>query len=287
MIQINARAKINLTVDILGRREDGYHEVKMVMQQIDLHDTVSVRRSGTPGVELSCRIPGLAAEKNLAYKAARLLMDTCKIREGVAIEIEKRIPVAAGLAGGSADAAGVLLGMNKEFALQLTQEELCALGAKIGSDVPFCISGGTMLAEGRGEKLRRLAPLPQCHVVLAKPPIEVSTAWAYGEYDKTPACTHPATERMLAALERGDLASVGALLENALENVTAKKYGDIARLKTFMQQNGALASLMSGSGPTVFALVENENTAKAMSGNLAELGDVQVFLTKTFNRETR
>ena len=183
MVKVEANAKINLTLDILGVRPDGFHEVEMVMQSVGLSDQVGLEKQ-PEGISLwtdASEIP--ADETNLAWKAAHIFLDVYKIQSGVSIAVEKRIPIAAGLAGGSTDAAGVLIGMNRLFETRLSAKELCELGEKIGSDVPFCIKGGTMLATGRGEILRRLPDLPSLSVVLAKPPVSVSTAWAYKSYD--------------------------------------------------------------------------------------------------------
>lgn len=282
MIQVRAHGKINLTLDVLGTRPDRYHEVKMIMQEIDLYDLVDVRRdSSLTGIELLSDIPGLPAENNLAYKAAKLIMDTFALQDGVHIEIIKRIPIAAGLAGGSADAAGVIIGMNEEFSLGMTEQDMCRLGEQIGSDVPFCICGGTMLAEGRGEVLTRLPSLPQCHLVLAKPQIEVSTGWVYTEYDKVAAKVHPDTQKVVEALRSGDIKALGGLLCNVLENVTEKTYREVTMIKEVMIHHGALGSLMSGSGPTVFGLFEDLKTAKNVVNKLEHLDGVQVILTKT------
>lgn len=286
MITAKARAKINLTLDILGKRPDGYHEVSMVMQQLELSDTLRFHeRPKGSGIQLLSDLPGfLPPEKNLAYKAARLIMETHKVSQGVRIELAKRIPIAAGLAGGSADAAAALNALNGLFCLGLGMEELCALGAQIGSDVPFCLRGGTMLATGRGEVLKRLPPMPVCHVVLAKPRARVSTAWAYQNYRAAAVKKRPETERVIGCLTAGDLAGVGALLCNVLESVTIKAHADIAALKDLMIQNGALASLMSGSGPTVFGLTPDEERALYIAEKLRALTEAQVFVTKTVSK---
>lgn len=286
MIQVRAHGKINLTLDVLGKRQDNYHEVKMIMQEIGLYDLVDVRRdSSFSGIELLSDIPGLKVENNLAYKAAKLLMDKFALKDGVHIEVIKRIPIAAGLAGGSADAAGVIIGMNDEFGLKMTTQEMCTFGEKIGSDVPFCICGGTMLAEGRGEILTRLPSMPEYNVVLAKPQIEVATAWAYAEYDNVVAKEHPDTDKAVEALKNGDIKTLCGLLCNVLENVTERDYREIKMIKEVMIHHGAMASLMSGSGPTVFGLFDNLETAENVVEKLENLDGVQVILTKTVCRE--
>ena len=285
MVTVKANAKINLTLDILGKRSDGYHEVEMVMQSVGLFDTVRVERQQT-GISLQLDVQGLLAdETNLAWKAARLYLDVYKIQGGVSIEIEKRIPIAAGLAGGSADAAGVLIGMNRLFRMELSAKELCALGEQIGSDVPFCIEGGTMLATGRGEFLRRLSDLPPLFVVLAKPPVSVSTAWAYKKYDETGALYHPDTKAMIAALSEGSVDDIASGLANVLEEVTLKAHSIIEEYKRILRENGTMASLMSGSGPTVFALAKTKAEAdRAASALSRDYPEATVFVVPTTGR---
>ncbi len=285
MVTVKANAKINLTLDILGKRSDGYHEVEMVMQSVGLFDTVRLERQQT-GISLQLDVQGLLAdETNLAWKAARLYLDVYKIQGGVSIEIEKRIPIAAGLAGGSADAAGVLIGMNRLFRMELSAKELCALGEQIGSDVPFCIEGGTMLATGRGEFLRRLSDLPPLFVVLAKPPVSVSTAWAYKKYDEMGALYHPDTKAMIAALSEGRVDDVASGLANVLEEVTLKAHTIIEAYKRILRENGMMASLMSGSGPTVFALAKTKAEAdRAATALSKDYPEATVFVVPTTGR---
>ena len=286
MLKIEARAKINLTLDILRKRPDGYHEVVMVMQSVGLSDTLTLEKApAAAGIVLTCNLPDLPVdEKNLAYRAARLFLDQYQMEAGVSIALEKRIPMAAGLAGGSADAAAVLRGMALLFSTDTSEEELCRMGAKLGSDIPFCICGGTMLAEGRGEKLSKVADLPECWVVLAKPPADVSTAWVYQQYDAQAAEEHPDTTKMLQVLEKGDLYTASQLLCNVLESVTIKRYPEIQMYKDRMDANGALASLMSGSGSTVFCLTEEEETARKIAEDLRSHTAAKVFVTKTVSR---
>ena len=285
MVTVKANAKINLTLDILSKRLDGYHEVEMVMQSVGLFDTIRMERQQT-GISLQIDTKELLAdETNLAWKAARLFLDVYRIQEGVFIEIEKRIPIAAGLAGGSADAAGVLIGMNILFGKRLTAEDLCALGEQIGSDIPFCIEGGTMLATGRGEILQRLPNLPPLFVVLAKPPVSVSTAWAYRNYDETGALYHPDTKKMIAVLSEGCVDHIASCLANVLEEVTKKEYTIIEAYKHVFMENGAIASLMSGSGPTVFALTKTKTDADYAAAALARnYPDAAVFVVSTVGR---
>lgn len=283
MLTVDARAKINLTLDILGKRPDQYHEVSMVMQQIELADQLKVRLSSkAEGIQLISDVPGvIRVEHNLAYKAAKLMVDRFKLTQGIHMELTKRIPVAAGLAGGSADAAAVILALNQLFSLGLDDDELCELGAQVGSDVPFCMRGGTMLATGRGEVLERLADMPVCYVILAKPQISISTAWAYQNYNALSVNAHPKTTEIIECLTQGDLQNISKLLCNVLESVTMEEHAEIERLKQLMLQHGALASLMSGSGPTVFGITPDQERAAYIAEKLKGLDKTQIFLTKT------
>ena len=287
MVTVEANAKINLTLDILGKRPDGFHEVAMVMQTIGLHDTLVMEKTERD-IELSINVPWLKAdEKNLAWRAAELIRQEYGLEGGVRIELTKRIPVAAGLAGGSADAAAVLKGMNDLYGLQLDEEKLCELGARLGSDIPFCIMGGTMLATGRGEVLTRLSDMPETWVVLAKPRISVSTAWAYQNYDEQGAERHPNNEAIRQAIARGNRKAVAGLLCNVLESVTIKKYDVIAEYKQMMLDKGAMASMMSGSGPTVFGLAKSREQAEAIADVLRQETIADVFVTRTFQMNRR
>lgn len=277
MVTVNGNAKINLTLDILGKRPDGYHEVAMVMQAIALHDTIKLTKTAGE-ITLSLDADELTADSsNLAWRAAELIKTEYKLNGGVAIELNKRIPIAAGLAGGSADAAAVLCGMNDLYELNLSTDTLCELGARLGSDIPFCIQGGTMLAEGRGEKLTRLNNLPKNWVVLAKPPVAVSTAWAYQNYDENGAPQHPDNVKIQAAIASGDIKAVANLLCNVLESVTIKRHDVISQYKQMMLDSGAMASMMSGSGPTVFGLAESEMVAEKIAAYLRENTAAAVF----------
>ena len=281
MLKLLARAKINLTLDILGKRPDGYHEVEMVMQSVALADEVELEKTAQ-GISLEIEGATLAAdESNLAWRAAALFLRRFPSAGGIAIRLKKTIPMAAGLAGGSADAAAVLLGMNDLFEKGLDEAALAEFAAEIGSDVPFCLAGGTQLATGRGEILRRLADLRPFPVVLAKPPVDVSTAWAYGRYDAQKAVRHPDTEKMLAAIGAGDRLRICRELCNVLESVTIEEHEEVRRLKERMLEQGALAAMMSGSGPTVFALMESEGAAQNLTKRLREETDAAVFCTKT------
>ncbi len=286
LLTLSANAKINLTLDILGTREDGYHEVAMIMQEISLHDTLSMGKINQ-GISLTIVIEGQqgtlpADESNLCWKAAALVQKEYNLQEGVEIHLTKRIPMAAGLAGGSADAAAVLKGMNHLFRLGMTEARLCELGARLGSDIPFCIMGGTMLATGRGEILTRLPSFPRLSVVLAKPPVGVSTAWAYKTYDAGYDGPHPDNEAMLEAIHGGDAHKATDLLCNVLEGVTETEHPVIADYKRLMMEHGAMASMMSGSGPTVFGLVREKQQAWHLADTLKKYdGEAGVFVAET------
>lgn len=286
LLTLSANAKINLTLDILGTREDGYHEVAMIMQEISLHDTLSMGKINQ-GISLTIVIEGQqgtlpADESNLCWKAAALVQKEYNLQEGVEIHLTKRIPMAAGLAGGSADAAAVLKGMNHLFQLGMTEARLCELGARLGSDIPFCIMGGTMLATGRGEVLTRLPSFPRLSVVLAKPPVGVSTAWAYKTYDAGYDGPHPDNEAMLEAIHGGDAHKAAGLLCNVLEGVTETEHPVIADYKRLMMEQGAMASMMSGSGPTVFGLVREKQQAWHLADTLKKYdGEAGVFVAET------
>lgn len=254
-----APAKINLLLDVLRKREDGFHEVEMIMTMVDLADRLEMEELPRDTIIISSQAGYIPLdEKNLAFQAARLIKERYDVRKGVYIHLDKKIPVAAGLAGGSSDAAAALRGLNRLWGLGISGEELCELGAELGSDVPFCITGKTALATGRGEKLQRIGNPPQCWVVLAKPPINVSTADVYGRLRAAKLDKHPSTAAMLSAIERGSFNEVCAALGNVLETVTLPLYPEVEQLKESMLKLGAEGVLMSGSGPTVFGLVSKE-----------------------------
>ena len=284
-IRLKAMAKINLGLDVTGRREDGYHEVKMIMQSIYLYDNIVITRKSEPGINLKTNLSFLPVnENNLVYKAAKLMIDTFDIKEGVDIDLDKHIPVAAGMAGGSTDAASVLYGINKMFDLKQSNEKLMELGVKLGADVPYCIMRGTALSEGIGEKLTRLKPVPQCYVLIAKPGISVSTKYVYETLDAKEVIEHPDIDSMISAIDEGDIKKLASLMGNVLETVTEQEYPVITEIKNYMKQNGAINAMMSGSGPTVFGLYEKEEDAvKALKG-LRDLGLAkQLFVTDMFN----
>lgn len=284
MVTTLGRAKINLTLDILGLRDDGYHEIATVMQSLALADTLTLTRQ-EEGISLSVDLPGLETdERNLAYRAAALIMNECHVRGGVHIDIAKRIPVAAGLAGGSADAAATLRGMNELHGLGLSDAELCALGARIGSDIPFALMGGTIYATGRGEMMRQIADFPKTYVVLAKPPVAVSTPWAYRSYDAHPPEYHPDNPAFMEALACGDRERCAQLVANVLEPVTEAAHPVIGDYRARMQEHGALCAMMSGSGPTVFGLFADERAAADAAEAFRAETDAAVYLTRTAGR---
>ncbi len=258
MISEKAPAKINLTLDVLQKRPDGYHEVEMIMTTVDLADRIWLKPLDR-GITIRSSERYVPNDKrNLAWQAADLLRKACDISHGVEITLDKNIPVAAGLAGGSSDAAATLRGLNRLWNLGLSLDELAELGAQIGSDIPFCVYGGTALASGRGEQIRHLSAPPNCWVLLAKPSISVSTADIYGGLDVS-AIRHPDTPSMMAALEAADYSAMCRQLGNALEPVTMRLHPQVAVLKEQMLKFGADAVLMSGSGPTVFGFVQHES----------------------------
>lgn len=255
-----APAKINLMLDVLHKRPDGFHEVEMIMTMVDLADRLELSELPRDTIIISSQAGYIPLdEKNLAFQAAKLLKERCGVERGVHIHLDKKIPVAAGLAGGSSDAAATLRGLNRLWRLGLSGEELQELGAELGSDVPFCVTGGTALATGRGEKLTPIASMPQCWVILVKPPINVSTAEVYGKLRANAITAHPSAQLMREAVEAGDFQAVCARLGNVLEDVTLKLHPEVQQLKEAMIRLGADGVLMSGSGPTVFGLVSKQS----------------------------
>lgn len=258
-IYVKAPAKINLLLDVLRKREDGFHEVEMIMTMVDLADRLEMSELHRDTIIISSQVGYIPLdEKNLAFQAARLIKERYDVRKGVYIHLDKKIPVAAGLAGGSSDAAATLRGLNRLWGLGIPEDELCVLGAELGSDVPFCVTGGTAIARGRGEKLEPIEAPPQCWVVLAKPPINVSTADVYGRLRANELTHHPSVAGMRDALARGSFQDMCAGLGNVLETVTLKTHPEVLQLKESMLRLGADGVLMSGSGPTVFGLVSKE-----------------------------
>ena len=281
-----AYAKINIGLDVLRRRADGYHEVKMIMQTVDIYDELVLERRKEPGIELrmdNSELP--SGGDNLICRAADLLFREKKITEGVNISLTKRIPIAAGMAGGSADAAAALRGLNELFDMGYSLKELQALGVGLGADIPYCLAGGTMLSEGIGEILTPLPAPPAAHLVIAKPDINVSTAFVYGNLHADRLAWHPDIDGMIAALQKGDLDGITGRLGNVLETVTVKAHPVIEQIKELLRKQGAENAMMSGSGPTVFGIFKEKETA-ARAAEAVERGRLakQIFVTTFYNR---
>lgn len=283
---LKARAKINLSLDVLAKRPDGYHEVKMIMQTVNLYDLIYIKKIRVPKIIIQTNLFWLPTdERNLAYRAAKLFLEKTNIESGIFIELDKKIPVAAGLAGGSSDAAAVLVGLNKLFKTHFSKTALMEMGKELGADVPYCIFRQTALAEGIGEKLTELPSLPSFYVLIAKPPISVSTAEVYQSLNLNQVAERPNTEKLIDFIERKDIEGVAKGMVNVLEEVTIKKYPVIDQLKKFIIQQGALGAMMSGSGPTVFGIFKDKKMAqkayyKTKVSGLAK----EVFLVTTFTK---
>lgn len=285
-IRLRARAKINLTLDVTGKRDDGYHLIQSIMQTVSLYDGIYMKRIQKNEIILKSNLSWLPTDnRNLAYRAAELMKAKFGITEGVFIEIDKRIPVAAGLAGGSADCAAVLVGMNRLFDLGLSMKELESLAFLLGSDIPYCVQRGTVVSEGVGEILTPvICPCPMCYVVLAKLPVSVSTATVYRGLDWQSVQDHPDTKGMIQAMAEADITKMGQLLGNVLETVTIPMHPQIAQLKEELVQLGAEGALMSGSGPTVFGLFKEEESAKKAASTIRKkFGLKEVVATKIYH----
>ena len=270
-IWINAPAKINIGLDVIRRREDGYHEVKMIMQSIRLFDRLTLTKTKEPGIKLTTNLSYLPVnEDNLVYQSAKRLMDEFHLEGGLDIKLDKRIPVAAGMAGGRTDAASWMLAINDLYGLGLSKRHLMKRGVKLGADIPYCILKGTALSEGIGEKLSTIPAMPSCYILIAKPNIHVSTKWVYTNLVLDEHTNHPDIDGMLASMKKRDL-SLSNQIGNVLESVTIPAYPQIAAIKDCMLQNGALGSLMSGSGPTVFGIFDDKDKAMAAKEKCREL----------------
>ena len=283
-VNIYANAKINLALDVIGERDDGYHELCTIMQTVALRDKLTIRKLYTNRIKLNSNVKWLPNdERNLAFGAAKALIDMFDIDYGVLIEIDKKIPICAGLGGGSANAAAALLGVRKLFNLPISIDELMEIGLSLGADVPFCIMKGTALAEGIGEDLTPITPCPDVHIVIAKPPVSVSTKEVFRQFKQENVSKRPDINKMIKDIENGNIKSLAAGLVNVLESVTAKEFVVIERIKRIMLLNGSLGAVMSGSGPTVFGMFEDKHTAqKAMSQIRADLNVKEIFLTNIF-----
>ena len=279
-MKIKAYAKINLALDVVGKRDDGYHLLRMIMQTIDLYDIIEIKKINS-GIKLKCNKPYVPTdERNLAYKAAKLFMETYSINDGIDIELVKNIPVSAGLAGGSTDAAGVLKLLNKLFQINADDNELKALGLKLGADVPYCINGGTALCEGVGEQITQLKQFKNKILILIKPPFGVSTKEVYRNFDLSKVIFHPRIETLIKSMENDDIYFVANNMKNLLENVTLKKHRVITSIKEEVRLNGAIGTMMSGSGPTVFAFFDDMLTAQLCYDNMKRKYK-DVFITRT------
>lgn len=285
-----AYAKINLGLDVIRKRSDGYHEVKMIMQTVGIYDTLTFQRirqeesaeEGKPFIRISSDHEGLPCGRdNLIYKAAELVMQTYHVKDGVSVTLSKRIPVEAGMAGGSTDAAAVFHGLNELFSLSMSPEDMKKLGVRIGADVPYCIMGGTALSEGIGEILTPLPAPPHAYLVIAKPDISVSTRYVYENLHVDTLDCHPDIEGMAEAIKCGSLKGITDRMGNVLETVTVKEYPIIKQIKEEMLRAGAENALMSGSGPTVFGVYEGEDTARKAYETIGKLGYAkQLFMTE-------
>lgn len=289
-LDVKARAKINLGLDVCRRLENGYHEVKMVMQTVDIYDELSLKKRQEPDIVLliNSRDDLGRLEDNLIYKAARLMQEHYGIRQGVEISLKKKIPVAAGMAGGSTDAAATMLAMNELFALGREKEELMELALPLGADIPFCIMGGTALAEGIGEKLTSLPAPPKAVLVVVKPPIMVPTGKVYQSLDLNGLEKHPDIDGMVQALKDGDLKGITQRMENVMETVTETEFPIITDIKKMLTGNGALNAMMSGSGPSIFGVFTNgtmaADAAEYVRRTLQQKGiDAQINVTSFYN----
>lgn len=284
-IRLKARAKINLGLDVLGTREDGYHEVRMVMQTIGIYDRLILTKIPEEEIQITSNLAFLPInENNLIYKAVKLLKDEYHFPGGVAIDLNKFIPVAAGMAGGSTDAASAMFGVNKLFDLNLSMGKMMELGVRLGADVPYCVMRGTALAEGIGEKLTRLTPVPHMWILVAKPPINVSTRLVYEQLDMGGIEKHPDIDGIIKAIEAQDVEQIAKTMGNVLEGVTIPLYPVIETIKKDMLAQGAINAMMSGSGPTVFGIFPDEQTTLACQAFLKAKGDArQVYITENFN----
>ena len=284
-LEKNAFAKINLGLDVTGKRDDGYHIVRMIMQNVNIYDTLTFEDNDTGEIVLTANSPKIPTdESNLICKVARQLQKEFGITRGAKIDLVKRIPVAAGMAGGSTDGAAAYVALNELWNLGLDKKKMCELAVSLGADIPYCIMGGTALAEGIGEELTTISDMPDCQLVVVKPDIDVSTGWVYKELDSKEIEDHPDIDGIRKAIEKGNLKEMCSLMGNVLEPVTASKYDVIGKLESLLTENGAVRAIMTGSGPTVFGIFDDGGNAKKAynaicRSNLA----LQIFLTEPIN----
>ena len=284
-MRLRAMAKINLGLDVIGKREDGYHEVRMIMQTIKMYDMLEIRRKSSPGISLSVNLPYVPCdERNLVYRSAKLLMDEFGVKEGLTMKLAKTIPVAAGMAGGSSDAAAAFVGVNRLFRLGLSRKELMERAVQIGADVPYCIMRGTALAEGIGEKLTELPPLLDCYILIGKPAVNVSTKTAYENLNLEKIGKRPDIDGMIRDIRNRDLYTMTEKMENVFEPGIVEKYPVIGEIRDFMTKRGAIKAMMSGSGPTVFGIFDDAGRVRSAAKALKASGLARtVFATRTYN----
>lgn len=285
-LQLKAYAKVNLGLDVVRRREDGYHEVRMIMQTIRLFDRITIERNNSGNITLSTNLPYLPVnENNLVYKAIDIMRQKYHIRDGIHVDLYKRIPVAAGMAGGSTDAAAAFVGMNQMFELGVSQETLMEYAVGLGADIPFCIMRGTALSEGIGEVLTPLPPMPPCWFLVVKPTFSMSTKYVYENLTLNEHTSHPDIDAMVLALAKGQLSDLTDLMGNVLEQVTQQHYPAIGKIKDCMKENGALNALMSGSGSTVFGIyTKKEDAEKALEVCKSRFSIKQASIVRPFNK---
>ncbi len=285
-LYLNAYAKVNLGLDVLGKRPDGYHEVRMVMQTVRLYDRIIMERNDSGRITLETNLPYLPTnEKNLVYRAIDTIRREYAVPDGVHAVITKHIPVAAGMAGGSSDAAAALVGMNQMFRLHITQNKLLEYGAALGADIPYCIMRGTALSEGIGEILSPLPPIPNCWFLIVKPNFSMSTRFVYEHLTLDASTVHPDIEGMVRAVGDGDLTGITDRMGNVLEQVTREHFPAIKEIKDILKENGALNALMSGSGPTVYGIYTSREKAKRAAGCCQQHPQVrQTVIVRPFNK---
>jgi 4-diphosphocytidyl-2-C-methyl-D-erythritol kinase len=284
-LRLNAYAKVNLGLNVLQKREDGYHEVETVLHTVAVFDEITLRETGE-GIVVTAEggdIP--TGPDSLLYRAAAMLREQHGVSRPVEIHVHKRIPVAAGLGGGSADAAVTLMGLAQMWKLRLDGRELHALAGRLGSDVPFFLGGGAAVSRGRGERVQPLPPLPATWVVLARPRIPVQTQWAYGQLQHSEITRRPNIPALIDAVTHGDVPAVGRLLGNVFEEVVAAYHPVVAEVKARILRGEAYGAAMTGTGPTVFGLMANEAAARRVAESLTEVADLDIFVTRTFAEE--
>lgn len=284
-LQLRAYGKINLGLDVVRKREDGYHELRMIMQTVGLYDELKMKVIPEDEIRLSVNLSFLPTnENNLICKAIAMLKQEFGIQEGIEARLEKRIPVAAGMAGGSSDAAAALVGMNRLFRLRLSKKQLMEYGVRLGADVPYCVMRGTALSEGIGEILTPLPPMPSCYILLAKPGISVSTKYVYQNLKANELTDHPDIDGIVDSLKNGDLQGICDRLGNVLETVTIRDHPMIDEIKTFLIEQGASGALMSGSGPTIFGIFQEKSTARKALENMRQFPFIkQAYVVEPFN----